>query len=77
MKTSVVVGPPPQQGGVVYLTRKEVAAKFGVGPRTIDNWRKNYSMPYYRMGGQVRFVESEVDAWAKTMRRGKPVPGMV
>ena len=61
----------------MYLTRKEVAAKFGVGPRTIDNWRKNYSMPYYRMGGQVRFVESEVDAWAKTMRRGKPVPGMV
>ena len=77
MKESVVVGPPPRPGGVKYLTRKEVAAKFGVDPRTIDNWREKYGMPYYRMGGQVRFVESEVDAWAKTMRRGKPVPGMV
>ena len=49
---------------------------FGVDPRTIDNWRRNYDMPHYRMGGQVRFKESEVDAWAQTMRRGKPVPGM-
>jgi len=76
MKTSVFVGPAPKQGGEKYLTRKEVAAKFGVDPRTIDNWREKYGMPHYRIGGQVRFVESQVDAWSKTMRRGKPVLGM-
>ena len=54
-----------------------MAAKFGVGVRTIDNWRRHYDMPHYRVGGKVRLVESEVDAWAKTMRRGKLVPGMV
>ena len=61
----------------VGLTRKEVAAKFGVAVRTIDNWRHKYDLPHYCMGGQVRFVGSEADAWAKTMRRGRPVPGMV
>jgi excisionase family DNA binding protein len=77
MKKILVVGQPPKPAGEKYLTRKEVAARFNVDVRTIDNWRVKYQMPHYCMGGQVRFVESEVDAWAKTMRRGKPVPGMV
>jgi len=76
VRKTIVVGQPPKNGGEKYLTRKEVADRFGVDPRTIDNWRRNYDMPHYRMGGQVRFKESEVDAWAQTMRRGKPVPGM-
>jgi excisionase family DNA binding protein len=77
MKKIVVVGQPPKPGGEKYLTRKEVAAKFGVAVRTIDNWRHKYDLPHYCMGGQVRFVGSEADAWAKTMRRGRPVPGML
>jgi excisionase family DNA binding protein len=77
MKKRIVVGQPPNLGGENYLTRKEVAARFGVDPRTIDNWRFKYDMPHYCVGGQVRFKESEVEAWATTMRRGKLVPGMV
>jgi hypothetical protein len=77
MKKINNVGQPPRPGGARYLTRKLVAARFEVDVRTIDNWRRNYDMPHYCMGGQVRFVGREVDAWAKTMRRGKLVPGMV
>ena len=77
MKEKIVIGQPPEHGGEKYLTRKEVAAGFGVDPRTIDNWRVKYEMPHYCVGGQVRFKESQVEAWANTMRRGKLVPGMV
>ena len=77
MKKRAVVGQLPKHGGEEYRTRKEMAAKFGVGVRTIDNWRRNYDMPHYCVGGQVRFKESQVEAWAETMRRGKRVPGMV
>ena len=77
MKKIVVVGQPPKPGGEKYLTRKEVAARFKVDVRTIDNWRVKYQMPHYCVGGQVRFKESQVEAWAETMRRGKRVPGMV
>jgi excisionase family DNA binding protein len=75
MKAKTHDGHPPKPAGEKYLTRKEVAARFGVDVRTIDNWRDKYKMPHYCVGGQVRFVGSEVDEWMKTRRRGGPVPG--
>ena len=75
MKAKTHDGHPPKPAGEKYLTRKEVAARFGVEVRTIDNWRSSYRMPHYHIGGQVRFVGSEVDAWAKTWRRGGPTGG--
>jgi excisionase family DNA binding protein len=77
MKKIVVVGQPQKPGGEKYLTRKEVAARFKVDVRTIDNWRVKYQMPHYCVGGQVRFKGSEVDAWMKTRRRGGPLPRVV
>jgi excisionase family DNA binding protein len=73
MKKIIDVGQPPKPGGEELLTRKEVAARFGVDVRTIDNWRRRYRMPHYRIGGQVRFVGSQVDTWMKSWRRGGPV----
>jgi excisionase family DNA binding protein len=75
MKKIFVVSQPPKPAGEKYLTRKEVAARFNVDVRTIDNWRNRYRMPYYCVGGQIRFKPSEVDAWMKTRRRGGPLPG--
>ena len=77
MKKISNVGQPPKPWGEELLTRKEVAARFGVDIRTIDNWRSRYRMPHYRIGGQVRFVGSEFDAWMKSWRRGGPVLGWV
>jgi excisionase family DNA binding protein len=77
MKKEINVGQPPKPGGEELLARKEVAARFGVEVRTIDNWRSWYRMPHYRIGGQVRFVGSEVDAWMKGWRRRGPVLGTV
>lgn len=77
MKKSVLVGRPAEQAGKKYKTRKEMADKFEVDVRTIDNWRRNYRMPWLLVGGQVRFKERAVEAWAETSRRGRPVPGMV
>ncbi|MBI5385068.1 MAG: helix-turn-helix domain-containing protein [Verrucomicrobia bacterium] len=41
--------------------------------RTIDNWRQKFQMPHYRIGGRIRFLSSEVEAWMKTLRRGGPL----
>lgn len=68
--TRVVVAGP---GDGEYLSRKEVARKFGVTDRTIDNWRKKFGLPHYRLGGRVRFKPSDMDAWMKTFRRGGPM----
>jgi excisionase family DNA binding protein len=77
MKKKTKVGQPPKPAGEKFLTRKEVAARFGVDVRTIDNWRSRYRMTHYRIGGQVRFLGSEVDAWMTAWRRGGPVPGRI
>ena len=60
-------------GNGEFLSRKDMAKKFRVTERTIDNWRKKYGMPHFVVGRGVRFKENDVDAWMKTMRRGGPV----
>ncbi len=45
-----------------YLTKKEVAALFRVTPRTIDDWMVKRYLPYFKLGRNVRFRKSEIDA---------------
>ena len=54
-----------------YLSKKEVAARFGVTPRTIENWtkaRKN-PLPVTKTSGRPRFIESELSSW---LSKGRP-----
>ena len=54
------------------LTKKEVAKKLRVSVRTIDNLRKNHGLPCVIMGGLIRFIEEEIDAWLRNQSTVDP-----
>jgi hypothetical protein len=55
------------------ITRNEAAARAGVGPRTIDYWRKHEKITtYWNARGQVRLDPEEIDDL--TAFAPKPVP---
>lgn len=47
---------------VDLLSRREVAARFGVAPQTITRWANEGILPYVRtLGGQRRYPAGEVE----------------
>ena len=48
-----------------YLTIDGVAKKTGLKPKTIYNFVCRNAIPYCKIGGSVRFIESDIDAWAR------------
>lgn len=50
------------------LTVKDLQNLFGVDRSTIYEWRK-VGLPYYQLGGQVRFKEKEVLEWIEARRK--------
>lgn len=48
------------------LTRKEVANKLRVSIVTLNKLRQNKTLPSYKIGGSVRFKESEVNELFKS-----------
>jgi excisionase family DNA binding protein len=46
----------------MYHTKVELAAYLNVSVSSIDRHRKTGIIPYYRLGGQIRFLFAEVDA---------------
>jgi excisionase family DNA binding protein len=51
-----------------YLSKQNVAEKFGVSVQTIDNWRRHEGLPSFKLGTLVKFVEADIDAWAEERR---------
>lgn len=45
-----------------YVSKPDLAAMFGVTPRTIDNWAAEGKIRGYRLGRTVRFSLAEVEA---------------
>ena len=59
----------------VYLDTRGAAAFLGLSPRTLDRYRKTGQGPeHFRFGGRVRYLKSDVAAWASA-RRVKSGPG--
>ena len=52
-----------------YLSRSEVAALWGVNPRTVERLEYDGELTAYRLGRSVRYKRSEVDAWAEAQAR--------
>ncbi|MBV8273662.1 MAG: helix-turn-helix domain-containing protein [Verrucomicrobia bacterium] len=46
----------------MYHTKMELAAYLNLSVSSVDRQRKEGRIPYYRLGGQIRFVYGEVDA---------------
>ncbi len=56
--------PPPRGGNPVFMDTREAAALVGLSPRTLDSYRCTGAGPrYYRLGGCVRYRETDLVAW--------------
>jgi len=61
---------PPRGGNPVFMDTREAAALLGLSPRTLDTYRCTGAGPsYYRLGGCVRYRETDLAAWDTGRRR--------
>jgi hypothetical protein len=51
-------------------TVQDTAALFGVHWKTIEVWRRDCGLPFFREGGVIRYVLTDVLAWASARKRG-------
>ena len=57
-------GQPPRGGNPVFMDTREAAALLGLSRRTLDTYRCTGAGPrYYRLGGSVRYRETDLAAW--------------
>ena len=55
---------------MILLTQTEVAARFQVRPRTLEQWRYLGQGPTYtKVGRCVRYAEADLEAWVESRRR--------
>jgi excisionase family DNA binding protein len=50
------------------LTAREVADLLGFRPATVVGWYERGELPGFRVGGRLRFRESEVEEWLEQKR---------
>jgi excisionase family DNA binding protein len=53
------------------LTARELGEILGFSASTIVDWAEAGSVPAFKIGGRLRFRESEVLAWLETKRAGR------
>jgi predicted DNA-binding transcriptional regulator AlpA len=52
-----------------YLRRKQVAARLGIDPRTVDLWRKRGKIPAPSIMNSIPVWDSEeLEAWLKAKK---------
>ena len=53
------------------LKAKEVSERIGMTERFIRKARLSYGLPFYRIGGQIRFRWPEVEFWLQKRGEGE------
>jgi excisionase family DNA binding protein len=53
------------------LTAAEIADLLGFQPGTVVDWAERGEVPSFKVGGRLRFRESEVAGWLETRRNGR------
>ena len=54
-----------------FLTMEDVAKLLHVAPRTIYNWTVDRKIPFYKIGGAIRFKWSDLEGWVEKGKRGE------
>lgn len=49
-----------------WVSKKEIAAYFGVTTTTIDVWTRDLGLPYVQIGGRRKFRRLECEAWHRS-----------
>lgn len=44
-----------------FITKQLVADAYGVCPRTVDRWMRENLIPFWKIGGTVRFRLAEIE----------------
>jgi excisionase family DNA binding protein len=57
------------------LTAREVAELLGFSAGTVVDWVERGGLPAFKVGGRLRFRESEVIAWLEQQRMNGPGAG--
>lgn len=52
------------------LTAREIGELLGYSPGTIVDWSEAGKIPSFKVGGRLRFRESEVQNWLEAQRQG-------
>jgi len=55
----------PHLNGEKFLTGKDVCRMLHVSPRTLQQWRKQEKIPFFRLKGKILYSESAVLKWLK------------
>lgn len=59
------------------LTAAELAEILGFSAGTVVDWSERGELPSFKLGGKLRFRESEVEAWLEARRTGRDARGEV
>ncbi|MFL0409674.1 helix-turn-helix transcriptional regulator [Microbacterium paludicola] len=52
--------------GATLMNTKDIAKRFGLKHRTLEDWRqRRVGPPYLKLGGAVRYDPVQVAAWLK------------
>jgi excisionase family DNA binding protein len=57
------------------LTARQIAELLGFAPGTIVDWAEAGKLPHFRIGGRLRFRESEIVEWLEQRRKGPGARG--
>ena len=52
----------PMLGGEVYLTSEEVCKLLRLSSRTLQEYRDNGTIAYYKIGGKILYKQSDIQA---------------
>jgi len=73
---SFPVGAPPERNQHFRLLKgKEVCGLLSISPRTLWTWQENGTLPYYKIGGSVRFKLADIEQVLRRYRVGAALPG--
>lgn len=53
----------PPLAGRFFIDDRELAKRLSLSRRTLQIYRNNNTIPYYKIGGKTLYDELEVDAW--------------
>ena len=58
---NLVANSRPTLGGERFLTDREVSARLKVSRRTLQDYRNNWMIAYYQLGGKILYKESDIE----------------
>lgn len=62
----------PMMDGEVYLMNEEVCRLLHISPRTLQEYRNNGTIAYYKIGGKLLYRQSDLQAMLE--RHYNPIP---